>query len=357
MGHQPQGLYSPEFEHDSCGVGFVTRLDGIARHEIVEQALTVLANLDHRGATGADPNAGDGAGIMVQIPDHFLRQMTDFELPPVGHYAVGQVFLPTDRQAQDEARAKITELAAEEGLHVLGWRTVPIDPSGLSPISLGVMPHFEQVIVRAYKDQSGIDLDRLVYPLRRRAEREAGVYFPSFSSRTLVYKGMLTTTQLDTFFPDLHHPDFTSALGLVHSRFSTNTFPSWSLAHPYRMMAHNGEINTVKGNRNWMRAREAQLATDLIPGDVERLFPICTPGGSDSASFDEVLELLALGGRSLPHAIRMMIPEAWQMNDDIAPDLRAFYRYHAALMEPWDGPAAVAFTDGSLIGATLDRNG
>ncbi|MDR1808321.1 MAG: glutamate synthase subunit alpha, partial [Propionibacteriaceae bacterium] len=339
-----QGLYSPEYDHDSCGVGFVTRLDGVPRHEIVEQALTVLANLDHRGATGADPNAGDGAGILVQVPDEFLRARSGLPLPEPGHYAVGMAFLPADPRARDTAKAAIVHLAAQEGLHVIGWRPVPINPTGLSPISLDVMPDFEQVIVSAYEDRAGLDLDRLVYPLRRRAEREAHVYFSSFSCRTLVYKGMLTTQQLETFFPDLHDPLFTSALGLVHSRFSTNTFPSWALAHPYRMIAHNGEINTVKGNRNWMSARESQLATDLIPGDLERLFPICTPGGSDSASFDEVLELLALSGRSLPHAIRMMIPEAWQMNEDIDPDLRAFYEYHAALMEPWDGPAAVAFT-------------
>jgi glutamate synthase (NADPH/NADH) large chain len=356
-GHRAEGLYSPEFEHDSCGVGFVTRLDGLPSHEIVEQALTVLANLDHRGATGADPNAGDGAGILVQVPDAFLRATAGFALPEPGHYAVGQAFLPAEPRRRDTAKAAIAHLAAQEGLHVIGWRTVPIDPAGLSPISLDVMPQFEQLFVSAYDDCAGVELDRVVYPLRRRAEREADVYFSSFSCRTLVYKGMLTTCQLETFFPDLHDRRFASALGLVHSRFSTNTFPSWALAHPYRMIAHNGEINTVTGNRNWMSAREADLATDLIPGDLNRLFPICTPGGSDSASFDEVLELLALTGRSLPHAIRMMIPEAWQMKESIDPALKAFYEYHAALMEAWDGPAAVAFTDGSLIGATLDRNG
>jgi glutamate synthase (NADPH/NADH) large chain len=356
-GYPAQGLYRPGYEHDACGVGFVTRLDGVPRHEIVEQALTVLANLDHRGATGADPNAGDGAGILVQIPDRFFREQSGLTLPEPGHYAVGMAFLPAAPRARDTAKAAIVHLAAQEGLHVIGWRQVPINPAGLSPISLDVMPDFEQVIVAAYEDAAGIELDRLVYPLRRRAEREANVYFSSFSCRTLVYKGMLTTMQLETFFPDLHDPAFESALGLVHSRFSTNTFPSWALAHPYRMIAHNGEINTVTGNRNWMRTRESQLATDLIPGDLERIFPICTPGGSDSASFDEVLELLALSGRSLPHAIRMMIPEAWQMNDDLDPKLKAFYQYHACLMEPWDGPAAVAFTDGELIGATLDRNG
>ncbi|MDR1450474.1 MAG: glutamate synthase large subunit [Propionibacteriaceae bacterium] len=352
-----QGLYSPEFEHDSCGVGFVTRLDGVPRHEIIEQALTVLENLDHRGATGTDPQAGDGAGLLVQIPDAFFRACCPFDLPEAGHYAVGLAFLPADPRACDTAKAGFGHLAAQEGLHILGWRRVPIDAAGLSPVSLEVMPHFEQVVVSAYDDCAGADLDRLCYPLRRRAEQDLDIYFPSFSARTLVYKGMLTTAQLQTFFPDLHDPEFASALGLVHSRFSTNTFPSWSLAHPYRLIAHNGEINTVTGNRNWMRAREALLASDLIPGDFKRLLPICTPGGSDSASFDEVLELLHLGGRSLPHAIRMMIPEAWQHADDLDEDLRGFYHYHGSLMEPWDGPAAVAFTDGSLIGATLDRNG
>ncbi|MDR1265392.1 MAG: glutamate synthase large subunit [Propionibacteriaceae bacterium] len=351
------GLYDPEQEHASCGVGFVTRLDGVPRHQIVEQALTVLENLDHRGATGVDPQAGDGAGILVQVPDDFYRARVDFALPAPGRYAVGLAFLPTDPSERAEAKAAIADLARREGLELLGWRPTPADPTGLSPISVAVMPCFEQLFLAAPEGCGGLELDRRVYPLRRQAERQTKVYFPSLSARSLVYKGMLTTSQLKTFFPDLHQPDFKSALGLVHSRFSTNTFPSWSLAHPYRLIAHNGEINTVKGNRNWMTARESQLATDLIPGDLERLFPICTPGASDSASFDEVLELLALTGRSLPHAIRMMIPEAWQSSDDLDDDLKAFYRYHAALMEPWDGPAAVAFTDGSLIGATLDRNG
>ncbi|MDR1386790.1 MAG: glutamate synthase large subunit [Propionibacteriaceae bacterium] len=352
-----QGLYSPDHEHEACGVGFVTRLDGAQTHQIVEQALTVLANLDHRGATGADPEAGDGAGLLVQVPDAFLRRVCPFELPAAGRYAVGLAFLPTDPPARDRAKAEFARLAAGEGLHVIGWRPTPINPSTLSPISLAVMPGFEQVFLSAYGGQSGLDLDRLVYPLRRQAERDLDIYFPSLSARTLVYKGMLTTSQLETFFPDLHQPDFVSALGLVHSRFSTNTFPSWRLAHPYRLIAHNGEINTVTGNRNWMRARQARLASDLIAGDMARLFPICTPGGSDSASFDEVLELLHLSGRSLAHAMLMMIPQAWQGDDGLEADLAAFYQYQACLMEPWDGPAAVAFTDGNQIGATLDRNG
>ena len=356
-GPRPQGLYSPEFEHDACGVGFVARLDGVPTHEIVEQGLTVLANLDHRGATGADPAAGDGAGILTQIPDGFFRAEFGEELPSAGRYAVGFAFLPLDPRERDTAKASIQHIAAQEGLKVLGWREVPVCADGLSPITVAEMPFFEQILVTSYEDVSGIDLDRMAYPLRKRAEHERGVYFTSFSSRTIVYKGMLTTAQLSSFFPDLADPRFQSALALVHSRFSTNTFPSWSLAHPYRLIAHNGEINTIKGNRNWMRAREALLESDLIPGDLERLFPICTPGGSDSMSFDEVLELLHLGGRSLPHSVLMMVPEAWQQNTSMDPAKRAFYEFHSLCMEAWDGPAAVTFTDGTQIGATLDRNG
>ncbi|MDR0959588.1 MAG: glutamate synthase large subunit [Propionibacteriaceae bacterium] len=354
---EPQGLYSPEFEHEACGVGFVARLDGERTHEVVEQGLTVLANLDHRGATGADPAAGDGAGILVQMPDAFFRQVFPFDLPEAGHYAVGMAFLPPDPRQRDAAKAGIAHIASQEGLRVLGWRELPTEPEGLSPITLESMPCFEQVVVEPYDDASGVTLDRMVYPLRRRAETEFDVYFSSFASRTIVYKGMVTTSQLESFFPDLHDPAFASALALVHSRFSTNTFPSWKLAHPYRLLAHNGEINTVRGNRNWMRARESLLASDLIPGDIERLFPICTAGGSDSASLDEVFELLYLSGRSLAHSILMMIPEAWQGDPAIEEKRLDFYRYHASLMEPWDGPAAVAFTDGVQIGATLDRNG
>ncbi|MDR0849142.1 MAG: glutamate synthase large subunit [Propionibacteriaceae bacterium] len=352
-----QGLYDPTMEHDSCGVGFVARLDARKTHEIVEQGLTVLANLDHRGATGADPAAGDGAGILTQIPDRFFRERFSADLPPAGHYAVGFAYLPMDPRERDAAKASIAHIATQEGLSVIGWRSVPINPEGLSPITLDAMPAFEQVLVAPYDDAEGLALDRIVYPVRKRCEHEVGVYFSSFSARTIVYKGMLTTSQLEGFFPDLHDEVYESALSLVHSRFSTNTFPSWKLAHPYRFVAHNGEINTVKGNRNWMRAREALLKSDLIEGDLSRLFPICTPDGSDSMSFDEVLELLHLGGRSLPHAILMMIPEAWQNNATMDPARRAFYEFHSCCMEAWDGPAAVTFTDGTQIGATLDRNG
>ncbi len=351
-----QGLYDPGQEHDACGVAFVATLSGIPSHDIVEQAMTALENLDHRGASGAEPDSGDGAGILIQIPDRFFRKVTSLELPPQGFYAVGMAFLPNDDAAEAATMAQIEAIAAQEGLVVLGWRTVPTDPAGLGKTARGVMPRFRQLFV-AGVGASGLDLERLAFVLRKRAERETDVYFPSLSCRTLVYKGMLTTSQLGGFYPDLADPDVESALGLVHSRFSTNTFPSWPLAHPYRLIAHNGEINTVKGNRNWMRAREALLESSLIPGDLERLYPICTPGGSDSASFDEVLELLHLGGRSLPHAVLMMIPEAWENDLEMDPERRAFYEYHSTLMEAWDGPANVSFTDGTVIGAVLDRNG
>jgi len=359
----PQGLYDPSFEHDACGVAFVVDAAGRRSHGIVEQGLTALANLDHRGAKGSDPATGDGAGILVQVPDAFLRRVSGLALPvPTADgpaYAVGTVFLPADDEGERAAIELVERIAAEEGLDVLGWRPVPVDPAGLGAGALAVMPRFRQIFVGG---AHGLALERLAYVVRRRSEhaaREAGLelYFPSLSGRTLVYKGMLTTDQLASFYPDLSERDFDSALVLVHSRFSTNTFPAWPLAHPYRFIAHNGEINTIRGNRNWMRAREALAGSDLIPGDLRRIFPVCTEGGSDSASFDEVLELLHLAGRSLPHAVLMMIPEAWENAADMDPGRRAFYEYHASLMEPWDGPAAVTFTDGTLIGAVLDRNG
>ena len=361
-----QGLYDPRNEHDSCGVAFVADLHGRASHSIVAQALTALHNLDHRGAAGAEPSSGDGAGITIQVPDTFLRSVVGFELPAAGSYAVGIAFLPTD-EAEAAAVVEIIEAAAvEESLVVLGWREVPTDPSSLGPTAASVMPAFRQLFVASTVGASGgsvLELERRAFCLRKVAERRAreaglGLYFPSLSCRTLVYKGMLTTDQLGHFFPDLTDESMSSAIGLVHSRFSTNTFPSWPLAHPYRYIAHNGEINTINGNRNWMRTREALLTSDLIPGELSRLFPICTPAASDSASFDEVLELLHLGGRSLAHAVLMMVPEAWE-NADKTMDAkwREFYQFHASLMEPWDGPACVSFTDGTVIGAVLDRNG
>ncbi|MER5728039.1 glutamate synthase large subunit [Streptomyces sp. NPDC002138] len=349
-----QGMYDPRNEHDACGVGFVANLTGEASHTLVEQALTVLRNLEHRGATGSEPDSGDGAGILSQVPDAFLREVAGFDLPEAGAYAVGIAFLPADDSAQ--AVARIEAIAAEEHLTVLGWREVPVAPDLLGNGARATMPAFSQLFVS--NGSTGIELDRKAFVLRKRAEREAGVYFPSLSARTIVYKGMLTTGQLEPFFPDLSDRRFASTLALVHSRFSTNTFPSWPLAHPYRFVAHNGEINTVKGNRNWMKARESQLASGVFgEGALERIFPICTPDASDSASFDEVLELLHLGGRSLPHSVLMMIPEAWENHTSMDPDRRAFYQYHSTLMEPWDGPACVTFTDGTQVGAVLDRNG
>ncbi|MDR1236604.1 MAG: glutamate synthase subunit alpha, partial [Propionibacteriaceae bacterium] len=352
-----EGLYDPNFEHDACGVSFIAQLSGTPSHDIIQKGLTALFNLDHRGATGADPAAGDGAGMLLQVPDSFFRQVADFDLPEPGEYAMGMAFLPTDNVKRATAKRNIEFIAAEENLIIHGWRSVPTNTATLSPISLGVMPCFEQVFVSSPGGESGLELDRLVYPMRQRIRNEVNVYFSSLSARTTLYKGMLTTQQLAEVFPDLLDERLASAMCLVHSRFSTNTFPSWELSHPYRYIAHNGEINTVKGNRNWMRAREALLRTDLIPGDLERIFPICTPGGSDSASFDEVLELLHLGGRSLPHAVLMMIPEAWEKHEEMDEARRAFYSFHSSVMEPWDGPASVTFTDGTLIGAVLDRNG
>ncbi|MFC5289139.1 glutamate synthase large subunit [Actinokineospora guangxiensis] len=357
---RPQGLYDPSAERDACGVAMVADVRGRRSHGIVADALTALANLEHRGAAGAEPTSGDGAGILAQLPDALLRAEVDFALPEPGHYAAGIAFLPADDQAK--AKDLVHRIADEEGLTVLGWRDVPVDPDGaeVGPTARAVMPHFAMLFVSG--DGHGLDLDRQVYALRKRAERESrtagcGTYFPSLSSRTVVYKGMLTTAQVPAFFPDLRDERFVSAIALVHSRFSTNTFPSWPLAHPFRYVAHNGEINTVRGNRNRMRAREALLATDLVAGDLTRLFPVVDPDGSDSASFDEVLELLHLGGRSLPHAVLMMIPEAWENHAAMDPARRAFYQFHASLMEPWDGPACVTFTDGTLVGAVLDRNG
>ncbi len=358
QGPPAQGLYDPRFEHDACGVAFVATLTGTPSRRIVDQALTALRNLDHRGAAGAEVNSGDGAGILLQIPDAFLREVVDFELPPHHAYAVGTGFFSGDADDVAKARHRVEEIAAEEGLAVLGWREVPVQAEVLGAMARSAMPAFVQVFVAGEGSRvSGMALERKAFCLRKRAEKEADVYFPSLSSRTLVYKGMLTTDQLDHFFPDLSDERLASALAVVHSRFSTNTFPSWPLAHPFRFIAHNGEINTVMGNRNWMRAREALLDSDLIPGDLDRLYPICTPGASDSASFDEVLELLHLGGRSLPHSVLMMIPEAWENHTEMDAGRRAFYEFHSTLMEPWDGPACVVFTDGSQIGAVLDRNG
>jgi glutamate synthase (NADPH/NADH) large chain len=361
-----QGLYQPERERDACGVAFLADLSGRPSHRIVEQSLQALRNLDHRGAAGAETSSGDGAGITVQVPDAFLRAVAGFALPAAGAYAVGLAFLPPDPARRAEALSLVEAVAAEEGLTVLGWRQVPVRPDGLGAAALSVMPHIAQLFVRGQDGEQGLALERRAFALRKVAERRAQedgheLYFPSLSSRTLVYKGMLTTGQLGSFFTDLADERFASAIGLVHSRFSTNTFPAWPLAHPFRYIAHNGEINTIRGNRNWMRTRAGLLASDLLGADgtddVSRLLPVCTPGQSDSGSLDEVIELLHLAGRSLPHAVLMVVPEAWENNATMSADRRAFYRFHSALMEPWDGPACVTFTDGTLIGAVLDRNG
>jgi glutamate synthase (NADPH) large chain len=348
-------------------VSFVANIRGVRSHDLVTTGVGALCNLEHRGASGAEPNTGDGAGILTQVPDRFLRAVVPFELPTEGAYAVGMAFLPADEHDAEKAVAIIERIVEEEGLRVLGWRDVPTDTTVLGQTALDVLPSFRQLFIAgragsATEHLTGIALDRYAFVVRKRIEHEtraAGqpVYFPSLGCRTLVYKGMLTTPQLAVVFPDLTDERFESAIALVHSRFSTNTFPSWPLAHPYRYVAHNGEINTLQGNRNWMRAREALLSSDLIPGDLERVFPIVTPGASDSASFDEVLELLHLGGRPLWHAVLMMIPEAWENHTSMSAEKKAFYQFHSCVMEPWDGPASIAFTDGTVIGAVLDRNG
>ena len=353
-----QGLYDSSFEHDACGVALVATLNKKPTHEIVSSGLEALRNLEHRGASGSEPDSGDGAGILIQIPDEFFKSNVDFKLPENGFYAAGIVFLPQDEKEYKAAKERISEIAKNETVTILGWRKVPTNPTELGKTAQSVMPRFEMIFVQPQdKSLKDIEIDRVIYPFRKIIENSSNIYFASLSARTIVYKGMLTTGQLEPFYPDLSDKSVVSKIALVHSRFSTNTFPSWPLAHPYRLIAHNGEINTVKGNRNWMHARENLLKTDLIPGDLARVFPICSNEASDSASFDEVLELIHLGGRSLPHSILMMIPEAWENNPSMDPERRAFYEYHAAFMEPWDGPACVTFTDGHLIGAVLDRNG
>ena len=346
------GLYDPSRDRDACGLAMVATLRGTAGHDIIKTALDALRNLEHRGAVGSDAGTGDGAGILSQVPHKFLSKVADFALPEPGAYGAGLVFI--EEGEEEVFKVSFENLALAEDLKVLGWRDVPINADVLGDLARAAMPKIIQVFVAG--EQRGISLERALFRLRKISERKLGAYHPSLSARTIVYKGMVTTLQLEPFYPDLSDEDFTSTLALVHSRFSTNTFPSWPLAHPFRMIAHNGEINTVKGNRNWMAARSSQLQSEAL-GDLKPLLPIVTPGGSDSASFDEVLELLYLGGRSLPHAMMMMIPEAWEKQSDLDPARKSFYDYHSMLMEPWDGPAAVIFTDGSLVGATLDRNG
>ena len=351
---EKQGLYDSAQERDACGLAMVATLRGYAGHDVVDMALSSLRNLEHRGAVGSDAGTGDGAGILTQMPDGFFRAVVDFELPANGAYGVGLVFLDAATATKDKARFE--EICGEESLTVLGWRTPPTDSSVLGDLAKKAMPLIEQVFVSSTDLITGMDLERRLFRARNRSERDVGLYLCSLSSKTIVYKGMVTTLQLEPFYPDLSDERYESLLALVHSRFSTNTFPSWPLAHPFRYIAHNGEINTVKGNANWMAARESQLSSELL-GDIDQLKPIVSKGASDSATFDEVLELLVLSGRSLPHAMMMMIPGAWEKQLDLDPQLRDFYEYHSMIMEPWDGPAAVVFTDGDLVGATLDRNG
>src|SRR5687767_6705517 len=371
-----QGLYDPRFEHDACGVGFVVHVKGQRSNAIVCQALQVLKNLLHRGACGCEANTGDGAGILIQMPDRFLRRhvaAAGIELPAPGHYGAGLVFLPKAAAARRHIQDLFEEIVREEGQRVLGWRDVPTDDSLVGPSARAVAPHFTQIFVGR---GSGLDasdtpdahraFERKLFVIRKRVEHAidklAGddrrfFYVVSLSSNTLIYKGMLTADQIERMFPDLVDPDVESALALVHQRFSTNTFPSWPLAHPYRYVAHNGEINTLRGNINWMKAREALCRSELLGEDLAKVLPVTREGLSDSATFDNVLEFLVMNGRSLPHAILMMIPEPWQNHEAMSPERRAFYEFHSSLMEPWDGPASIAFTDGTVIGAVLDRNG
>ena len=365
------GLYDPRDEHDACGVGFVVDIKGRRSHSIVARALQVLKNLQHRGACGCEINTGDGAGVLIQIPDAFLRKVAPAPLPPAGEYGAGLVFLPREADARRAIQDVVAGIVAEEGQRLIGWRDVPTNDSPIGPSAVAVEPHFAQLFIgrgpgisgakRAADEGDGrVLFERKLYIIRKRIERaidDKVFYVVSLSCNTLIYKGMLTANQLDIMFPDLVDPDMASALALVHQRFSTNTFPSWPLAHPYRYVAHNGEINTLRGNINWMRAREGLLASPLLGDDLKKMLPVIREGGSDTATFDNVLEFLVMTGRSLPHAILMMIPEPWAGHESMSPELKAFYEYHSSLMEPWDGPASIAFTDGRVIGAALDRNG
>ena len=421
----PQGLYDPRHEKDACGVGFVVHVKGVRSHAIVKQALQLLVNLLHRGACGCEVNTGDGAGILIQMPDRFLRKETSslgISLPPAGEYGAGCVFLPRDPAPRATIEALIEKIVLEEGQTLLGWRDLPTDDRLVGASAAAVAPYFKQIFVgagaglKASTTTDGTTTDgtttdgtttdgtttdgtttdgtttdgtttdgnttdvvptfrsansafeRKLYVIRKRIEHAVDTlpissadrkyfYVPSLSANTLIYKGMLIADQIETMFPDLTDPSVESALALVHQRFSTNTFPSWPLAHPYRYVAHNGEINTLRGNINWMHAREAMCESDLFGDDLKKILPVIREGGSDTATFDNVLEFLVMAGRSLPHAVLMMIPEPWAGHESMSPERRAFYEYHATMMEPWDGPASIAFTDGNVIGAVLDRNG
>ena len=366
---QAQGLYQPEHEHDGCGIGFVASIAGCKSHDIVLKGIQILENLVHRGACGCDPQTGDGAGILIQIPHSFFeRECADlrFTLPAAGAYGVGMVFLPVDPHQRILCEGVLEKIITEEGLTVLGWRDTPINGNMIGRVARNTQPYIEQIFVSGAPDMDQDALERKLYVVRKTAEHAIAesrleekdfFYIPSFSTRTIVYKGLLLAPQITEFYKELLDPDVTSALCLVHQRFSTNTFPSWQLAHPYRYVCHNGEINTLRGNVNWMYARQSILASPLFGQDFKKLLPIIDPGGSDSAMLDNAVELLTLAGRSLPHVMSMLIPEAWDHDPTMPENVKGFYEYHASLMEPWDGPAAVAFTDGRVIGAKLDRNG
>ncbi|MDT8280531.1 MAG: glutamate synthase subunit alpha, partial [Erythrobacter sp.] len=369
-----QGLYDPANEHDACGVGMVAHIKGEKRHAIIAQSLEILEKLDHRGAVGADPLLGDGAGLLIQIPDPLIRKWADaqgHDLPPPGEYGVAMCFLPQHDAARAFVKARMETFTAKEGQRFVGWRAVPTTMDGLGAAVIASMPVIEMAVIARGPDCADQDAferklltirKQVQNPLAQLAEKHGlpglpDTYLPSCSTRTVVYKGLLLATQVGSFYDDLRNPDCVSALGLVHQRFSTNTFPSWRLAHPYRFIAHNGEINTVRGNVNWMNARRRTMESDLLGPDLDKMWPIIPHGQSDTACLDNALELLIAGGYSLAHAMMMLIPEAWSGNALMTPARRAFYEYHAALMEPWDGPAADAFTDGRQVGATLDRNG
>ncbi|MEJ2053729.1 MAG: glutamate synthase large subunit, partial [Calditrichaceae bacterium] len=359
-----QGLYDPDFEHDACGIGFVANINGEKNHSIIQEGITILCNLEHRGAVGGDQKTGDGAGMLIQIPDRFFRTVLDFKLPEPGKYGVGFFFLPADKNAAKDALQQSEEIIKSEGGSVLGWRAVPTNPDSLGEIARESMPSFWQGFVE-FPGLTGIDFERKLYIVRRRLENNAtengwemtDYYIPSLSSKIIVYKGMFVSTQFNTFYPDLQSEDFVSALALVHQRYSTNTFPSWPLAQPFRLLAHNGEINTLRGNINKTVERESTLSSKLFGDDLKKILPITRSDASDSSIMDNVLELLVMGGRTMEHSIMMMVPEPFGSKNHMSEDKRAFYEYHAAIMDPWDGPAALMFTDGVRIGGYLDRNG
>ncbi len=365
---QKQGLYDPQFEHDSCGVGFVVHMKGGQSHSIIEKGLTILCNLDHRGAVGSEVNTGDGAGILMQVPHKFLKRVAAelrIALPGPGQFGVGNLYTSPDPAVRAQSRKIFEKVVASEGQRVLGWRDIPTNNASLGGTAKSVEPFMQQVFIErgsGLADDSAFErklfiIRKLALNAIRYAKVDDFWYVPSLSCRTLVYKGMLMPEQVAQYYPDLREPDIESALALVHSRFSTNTFPNWERSHPYRYIAHNGEINTLRGNINWMHARQAHFESELFGADIKKIWPVINVDGSDSTIFDNALELLVMGGRSLPHAMMMMIPEPWSAHESMSETKKAFYKYHSCLMEPWDGPASVAFTDGTMIGATLDRNG